>query len=491
MQQHGRRAESRPLPAGPRVAPSLTATRKALYSTINLGVGGVEFIVAVFLLKYYTDYTGLDAGLAGLALLLAKIFDALSDPVMGYISDHTRSRWGRRRPWFLVGVMPLSLSFIGLFSADPGWSEMQLFLWLLAMNVLFWSGTTVVMVPHAALASELTRTHQERISVMGWREGFMTLGLLVGGLVMFVLLERAVESATAVARAEGLTGSAIAEAARLARGEAHGTITTWFGLCVCTLGIVTFLGTRERAGRYTPPRDTLFGDFTDTFRSRPFLLYTFALVIGQLGDGMTASLALYTLEEWWGFDAPHPRFILLGYMTMAMLSIPWWMRIATHFDKAQTFATCTFMATAALLGMLLVPMIGLWWAYAMLYFAGLSLGGRMVVAMAIVPDIVDDDELRTHTRKDGAYFGMISLLRKLSRSLAMGLSGVGLAFFGYTSGVAEQSPEAVAGIRIMFCIVPAIASGLCAVILLRFPITRETHAATLDTLAERHAALDT
>jgi len=127
----------------------------------------------------------------------------------------------------------------------------------------------------------------------------------------------------------------------------------------------------------------------------------------------------------------------------------------------------------------------------MLYFAGLSLGGRMVVAMAIVPDIVDDDELRTHTRKDGAYFGMISLLRKLSRSLAMGLSGVGLAFFGYTSGVAEQSPEAVAGIRIMFCIVPAIASGLCAVILLRFPITRETHTATLDTLAERHAALDT
>jgi GPH family glycoside/pentoside/hexuronide:cation symporter len=484
MQERARPVEP---PADPLAAPTFTSTRKALYSAVNLGVGGFEYIVAVFLLKYYTDYTGLDAGLAGLALLLAKVFDAVSDPVMGYVSDHTKTRWGRRRPWFLIGAIPLSLSFIGMFSADPGWSEMQLFLWLLGMNILFWSGTTMVMVPHAAFASEVTRTHQERISVMGWREGFMALGLLVGGFLMFVLLERAVEGATAAATAEGLTGIDIAEAARLARGEAHGTITTWFGLCVCTLGIVTFLGTRERAGPYTPPRDSLFGDFADTLRSNPFRLYAYALVIGQIGDGLTASLALFTIEEWWGFGDPHPRFILVGYMAMAMLSIPLWMRIARHFDKAQTFACCTFLATGALVGMLLVPAIGLWWAYAMLYLAGFGLGGRMVVAMAIVPDIIDDDELRTHTRKDGAYFGMISLLRKLSRSLAMGFSGIGLAFFGYTSGVAEQSPEAIGGIRIMFCIVPAIASGICAVLLLWFPITRAKHAETLEALSERHA----
>ena len=486
MQERARLAEPPPSPADPLGAASLTPVRKALYSTVNLGVGGIEYIVAVFLLKYYTDHTGLDAGLAGLALLLAKVFDAVSDPVMGYVSDHTKTRWGRRRPWFLVGAIPLSISFIGMFSANPDWSELQLFLWLLATSILFWTGTTVVMVPHAAFASEMTRTHQERISIMGWREGFMAIGLLVGGFLMFVLLEGAVEDATAFASAEALTGTAVAEAVRLARGEAHGTITTWLGLCVCALAIVTFLGTRERAGPYTPPRDTLFGDFADTFRSKPFLLYTFALVIGQIGDGLTASLALFALEEWWGFEAPHPRFILIGYMAMAMLSIPLWMRIAGHFDKAQTFAACTFMATAALVGMLAVPAIGLWWAYAMLYLAGFGLGGRMVVAMAIVPDIIDDDELRTHTRKDGAYFGMISLLRKLSRSLAMGISGIGLGFFGYASGVSEQSPEAIRGIRLMFCIVPAIASGICGVMLLWFPINRAKHAATLEALAERH-----
>jgi GPH family glycoside/pentoside/hexuronide:cation symporter len=453
-----------------------------------LGVGGIEYIVAVFLLKYYTDYTGLDVKLAGIALLLGKTFDAVSDPIMGYVSDHTKTRWGRRRPWFLVGAFPLSLSFIGMFSANPAWSETQLFVWLLGMNILFWCGTTTVMVPHAAFASEMTRTHHERISVMGYREGFLALGLLSGGFVMFVLLEGAVDSTRAAATAAGLTEEGLAVTVRIARGQAHGTITTWFGLCTCALAAMTFFGTRERPGPHTPPRDTLFGDFADTFRSRPFLLFTFALVIGQIADGLTASLALFTVEEWWGFGDPHPRFLLIGYMTMALVSIPFWMRVARHFEKAHTFAFCTFMATAALVGMLFVPAIGLWWGYVCLYFAGTGLGGRMVVAMAMVPDIIDDDERRTHTRKDGAYFGMISLLRKLARSLAIGFSGVGLGLFGYVSGVSEQSPEAVRGIKIMFCVVPAVASGITATMLLWFPITRKRHEETLKVLHRRRLA---
>jgi GPH family glycoside/pentoside/hexuronide:cation symporter len=131
--------------------------------------------------------------------------------------------------------------------------------------------------------------------------------------------------------------------------------------------------------------------------------------------------------------------------------------------------------------------VGLWWAYATFYFAGISLGGRMVLAISIVPDIIDDDELRTRTRKDGAYFGMYSVLRKVSRSLAIGLSGVGLALFGYTSGVAAQSPEALRGIKVMFCVVPAAASGITALMLLFFPITRERHARTIAELRRRHA----
>jgi GPH family glycoside/pentoside/hexuronide:cation symporter len=466
----------------------LTTTRKALYATITLGVGALDYVVVVFLLKYYTDYTGLDAVLAGVALLLGKAFDAVSDPIMGYISDHTKSRWGRRRPWFFSGAIPLSLSFIGMFSANPEWSQTQLFFWLVATNIFFWSGNTMVMVPHAAFASEMTETHGERISIMGWREGFMALGLLAGGTAMFFLLENAVDRATLEAIASGLTGDAVAEAARIARGEAHGTITMWLGIYVCALAAVSFVGTRERSTPQTPPRDTLFGDFLDTLRSRPFRLFTFALIIGQVADGLTASLALFAIEEWWGFEGSHPRYIMIGYIAMATLSIPVWIRIAKHFEKAHILAVSTLVGAISLIGMLFVPYLGLSWAYLAFYFSGAGLGGRMVMGMAIVPDIIDDDEVRTHTRKDGAYFGMISLLRKLSRSLAIGFSGIGLGFFGYVSGVSGQAQEALQGIRIMFCIVPAVSCVITAVILLWFPITRVRHQAALEELRARRAA---
>jgi Na+/melibiose symporter-like transporter len=404
---------------------------------------------------------------------------------MGYISDRTRSRWGRRRPWFLAGSIPLALSFIGMFSARPEWSQTQLFVWLVATNILFWVGNTMVEVPHAAYGSEMTSTHAQRISLMGWRQGFGIIGLLLGGLVMFSLLEREVAAATAAAMASGLSGEALAEVARVARGEAHGTITSWIGVYVFAATLVAFLGTRERKGPHTPPRDTLFGDFGDALRSRPFRLYAIAAIIGQVADGLTATLALYAIEEWWGFGDPHAKYLLLGYMAMAAVSIPLWMRIGMHFEKAKVLAAGTFVATFALIGMVFVPQIGLWWAYVTLYFAGAGLGGRAVMAMAIMPDIIDDDELRTRTRKDGAYFGMFSLLRKLSRSLAIGLSGVGLGLFGYVSGTAQQDPETLRGILVMFCVVPIVFTVITGALFLLFPITRARHEKTLAQLSRR------
>jgi Na+/melibiose symporter-like transporter len=463
----------------------MTVLRRALYSSASLGIGSLDYIVAVFLLKYYTNYTGLDAMWAGVALLLGKAFDAVSDPIMGYVSDRTRSRWGRRRPWFLLGSIPLAISFMGMFSASPEWSQTQLFAWLVATNILFWVGSTMVEVPHAAYGSEMTSTHRERISLMGWRQGFAVLGLLLGGVLMFTVLEHAVDAAAAEATARGLRGESVAEIARIARGEAHGRISTWLGVYVVVVTVIAFLGTRERRGPHTPPRDTLFGDFGDTLRSRPFRVYVLAFIVGQIADGLTATLALFTIEEWWGLGDPHPKFILLGYMAMAALSIPVWMRIAVHFDKGRMLAAGTFMGSIGLLGMLFVPQIGLWWAYAIFYFAGVGMGVRTVLAMAIVPDIVDDDEVRTHTRKDGAYFGVLSLLRKLSRSLAIGLSGIGLGLFGYVSGAVQQGPEAQRGIIVMFCIVPIVFSIGAGVLFLLFPITRARHEQTLAELRRR------
>jgi len=463
----------------------ITPARMLLYSTSGFGIGCADFIVAVYLLKYYTDHVALSASLAGIALMIGKLLDGVSDPVMGFISDRTRTRWGRRRPWFLVGAAPLALSFIAMFSAEEGWDQLQLFLWLLSWNVLFWSAQTVINVPHAALAGEMVEGHDARNAIMGWREAMQQLGLLVGASAPLVVLNSMQAGAVDAALADGLGEQAAQAVGFAARGEAHGVMAWQFASLIFVGVLLAFLGTREPSRPRTPPRESIFGDFADTFRSPPFRLFIVIFLFEQIASGLSATLVLYTIRDWWQFSGPHEIFLIMAYLLSAVASIPLWVRAGRRLEKARIFAVGSFISAATLLGATLVPRYGLGLAYAGLMGAGVGVGARAVMAMSTMPDIIDDDELRTRTRKDGAYFGMWSLTRKLARALSIGGAGLGLSFWGYREGALAQPESAIQGIIWMFSIIPALAAVVCGLLFLKFPITRAIHESNLEALDRR------
>ncbi len=462
--------------------------RMALYAMSGFGLGCIDFIVAVYLLKYYTDHVALTATLAGLALMLGKLFDGASDPIMGFISDRTRTRWGRRRPWFLVGVAPFALSFIAMFSADGGWSQTELFFWLLSWNVVFWSAQTVIQVPHAALAGEMVEGHDERNAIMGWREAMSQVGLLVGATAPLLVLGSMQQCAVDAALAEGMGEEAARAAGMLARGEAHSTMAWQFAGLVFVGVFLSFIGTREPDRPRTPPRESIFGDFSDTLKSGPFRHFIFIFFFDQIASGLTATLVLYTIRDWWQFEGPHEMLLIMVFLLSALASIPFWVRLGQKLEKRTIFALGSFLSAAMLRGATLVPIFGLALAYAGLIGAGIGTGARAVMAMSTMPDIIDDDEERTHTRKDGAYFGMWSVLRKTTRALSIGAVGLGLAFWGYQEGAMVQPESAREGIKWMFSIIPGLASIACGLLFLRFPITRAMHVATIDELRRRRGA---
>ncbi len=468
----------------------LSSGRMILYSMSGFGVGCIDFVVGVYLLKYYTDHVALSASLAGLALMLGKLLDGVSDPVMGYISDRTRSRWGRRRPWFLVGMAPLALSFIAMFSADSEWSQMQLFLWLLSWNVLFWSAQTVINVPHAALAGEMVEGHEERNAIMGWREAMSQVGMLLGASAPLLVLGAMQQGAVDAALAEGMGEEAARAAGMVARGEAHTTMAWNFAGLVFVGVCLSFAGTREPDRPRTPPRESIFGDFSDTLKSKPFRLFILIFFFDQIASGLTATLVLYTIRDWWQFGGSHEMLLIMAFLLSALVSIPFWVRLGRSREKATIFAIGSFLSAGMLLGATLVPRFGLGVAYAGLMGAGIGMGARAVMAMSTMPDIIDDDELRTHTRKDGAYFGMWSLLRKLTRAMSIGAAGLGLGLWGYQEGAVVQPESAAAGIMWMFSIIPAIASAICGLLFLKFPLTRAMHKATIEELDRRRLAAD-
>jgi GPH family glycoside/pentoside/hexuronide:cation symporter len=466
----------------------ITPARMLLYSMSGFGIGCADFIVAVYLLKYYTDHVALSASLAGIALMIGKLLDGVSDPVMGFISDRTRTRWGRRRPWFMVGAAPFALSFIAMFSAEESWSQLQLFLWLLSWNVLFWSAQTVINVPHAALAGEMVEGHDERNAIMGWREAMQQLGLLVGASAPLLVLGSMQNAAVDAALASGLSEQAARAVGFAARGEAHGVMAWQFAGLVFVGVLLAFLGTREPSRPRTPPRESIFGDFADTFKSPPFRLFIVIFLFEQIASGLTATLVLYTIRDWWQFSGQHEIFLIMAYLLSAVASIPLWVRAGRRIEKARIFAIGSFISAATLLGATLVPLYGLGLAYVGLIGSGFGVGARAVMAMSTMPDIIDDDEVRTHTRKDGAYFGMWSLTRKLARALSIGAAGLGLGLWGYQEGALEQSESAIRGIMWMFSIIPAVAATVCGFLFLRFPITRAIHQSTLEELEHRRAS---
>jgi GPH family glycoside/pentoside/hexuronide:cation symporter len=466
----------------------ITPARMLLYSMSGFGIGCADFIVAVYLLKYYTDHVALSASLAGIALMIGKLIDGVSDPVMGFVSDRTKTRWGRRRPWFLVGAAPFALSFIAMFSAVEGWSQLQLFLWLLSWNVLFWSAQTVINVPHAALAGEMVERHDERNAIMGWREAMQQLGLLVGASAPLLVLNSLQGSAVESALASGMSEGAARAVGFVARGEAHGTMAWQFASLVFVGVLLAFFGTREPRRPRTPPRESIFGDFADTLKSPPFRLFIVIFLFEQIVSGLSATLVLYTIRDWWGFTGRHEMLLIMAYLLSAVASIPLWVRLGRGMEKARIFAIGSFISAATLLGATLVPLYGMGLAYAGLIGAGVGMGGRSVMAMSTMPDIIDDDEWRTRTRKDGAYFGMWSLTRKLARALSIGAAGLGLSFWGYQEGALEQPESAIRGIVWMFSIIPALAAAVCGLLFLRFPITRAVHESTLRELDRRRAS---
>ena len=169
-------------------AASVTAAPRVPLSThLNYSFGMMAPSALVvfsrsFLLFFYSQVVGLDAWLAGIALTIGRVWDAISDPLMGAISDRTRSRWGRRRPYIIFGALPLALSYVALWVPPIGWSQMELFVYLVATDILFNTLVTIVTIPYTSLGAELSTDYHERTRVTAIRMLFYQVGWFIGAV---------------------------------------------------------------------------------------------------------------------------------------------------------------------------------------------------------------------------------------------------------------------------------------------------------------------
>ena len=453
------------------------------------GLGSIAYGVkdngfSTFLLLYYNQVLGMDAKLVGAALGLALVLDAFADPVIGHLSDRTYTRWGRRLPWLYIAPIPLALVWYFMWSAATP-SFWALVLTAMAVRTL----VSCCEVPSVALVPELTRDYDERSRLMrfrylfGWGGGLLIMMLAYSVFLSDGLLER-----------EGYLQYGLAGAVMMA-----GAV------------IVSALGQHRVVAQLPAHRPqpqsvrAAFGEITECLTHPAFLVLLAAGALTYTSQGLTFSIANYLYLFIWRMDATTLQFG--AWSVNALKFYPFFL----FFSVVTTFFTVGGMhrrwgkrataATTAVLGMVfwVVPFIlrhfDLWWTEGSLastvwlfgfIFASNWLSVSAVISGAsMVADVVEASEEQTGRRSEGTFFAGNFFMQKCATGLGIVVTGLLVDLSGMPAKAVpgQVAPEVIDRLALGYTLIVAVFAILIALILRRFPITREDHATRVAALA--------
>ncbi|QDU70519.1 MFS transporter [Mucisphaera calidilacus] len=454
--------------------PSITKPedRVPLIQKLAYGAGGPIDVwsVWIFLSLVYPIFNmelKMDPLMIGVILLVFRLWDAVSDPIMGYISDNTRTRWGRRRPYLVVGAFLVGLTYPLMWWAPRSFGEQELFWWLIITGIFFYTCFTFYNMPYQSLLLEMTPDYNERTRVTGVRAIVSKFAGLGVGWAWW-LTQRDVFR-------DPVTGEVDAV-------EAMRVISIGIGLMILVLGILPGLLVKERYYEHGFTRQqkkvSLWRSLSETLSNVPFLILMAIATLYMLGLTVVDALGKYiaTYYVLGGDKAEASTWDGLGgtitFIT-GLVSIPVFTSIASRIGKNKALGIALGLVTlgTASSWFFYIPDQPMWM---MLYYftRGTGTGAIWLLIPSIQADVVDHDELQTGERREGAFASIFSWTLKLGLSLAYGLSGPILAMTGFDIELESNQAEGVMlNLRLAFCLVPTIAMLVTAYLLYIFPLT--------------------
>ncbi len=404
------------------------------YAVGDIYGGGSFLIVGLLILVFLTDVEGLSGTLAGLIILIGKVWDAITDPFMGVLSDRTRSRFGRRRVYFLFGSIPVLLSWIMLWYSFGITGDTIKFIYYTIAYIFFSTAFTIVMVPYNAILAEMTTDYNKRSSFTGVRLGFSGAAAIICAIV------------------PGLITGAFPEDPK----KGYLTMAIIFAIIFATAWIFVYRGTWEN---HRPASEESFTwkAWISVFKNRSFRKYIRIFVASQMAIDITMALAVYFLNV--NIRKEHlfvPTMAAILGVQLIFIGVFSVVAQKTNKKVPAIIGSITWIV-ASLILLLFTPRTPDLAIIAVCALIGIGAAGCNFISWSILPDISDVDELMTGKRREGLYSGVSTFLRKMAGGLAVGGIGPLLDLFHYskqavTSG--QIDPLTDLGIKLMFCIVP-------------------------------------
>ncbi len=437
---------------------------KLLYGAGDLTNSLLLTIISVYFAIYLTDVVGIDPGLAALAVFMGRSMDWINDPIIGHLSDRTRSRWGRRRPFILFGLGPLAAAFVLMFWVPPFESQLTLAIYYGLVYMLFDTAATVVYMPYFALTPELTLDYDERTALNTARMLFS----IVGGLIAFTV-----------------PGMIIGAAADPRAG--HLTMALIFGVVGVLPLLLTFFGTRERPEFQAQAQPTLRESLAAMRGNRPFQFGLGMFLLTWTVIDLLMAVLLYFITYWLRLG-DSSELIMGSVFVSAAVFLPLWAWVAGRLDKKTAYVIGMGFFAAVLIALIFVqPGAPLALIFGITTLAGVGVAAAHVIPWSILPDAVEWDELRTGRRHEGAFYSLVTLAQKIASSVAIPLALTLLDATGYVPNASNQPVSALWAIRALVGVIPAVLILGGILFALNYPLDRAAHAAIRQQLAERRA----
>jgi GPH family glycoside/pentoside/hexuronide:cation symporter len=494
---------------------------KVLYGAGDTGFSLVYTVLDVYLLFFLVTVVKLRPAYAAAAIFFGRTWDWINDPLVGLLTDRTRSRWGRRRPYLLFGPVPFGLAFVLLWWVPPINSQLGLAVYYGLAYCLFDALATLVSVPYLALTPELTPDYDERTSLNMYRMGFS----IVAGLLGFAAPELAALGVFPNLKAGYLWTAAFfallsvtplwgvfavarerpqyvrqARALASAEGGVMAEVLGWVrGRWPAAAGLVFYLVTWTAVFYVMPrlrgsiaPGQANWRDFvfyagfllpmalivTRVFRrNRPFLFSIGIFLATWTTIAVIQAILPFFITYWLHREGQMTEIMAILFVS-ALLWLPFWNWFSRRFSKRSAYVVGMASLILVLLGIAALPSSVPFGAVALLAaLGGVGVSTAHIIPNSIIPDAIEWEELRTGRRQEGVFYSLVSLMTKVASSVAVPWAALVLALSGFDEALGLAQPSsALSAMRLLVGLGPGVLMIAGIVLAALYPLSRERHA---------------
>ncbi len=438
--------------------------RKLLYGAGDLGFSMNNSIITAFFSVFMVTVVGMPPGLVAIIFIVGRSWDFVNDPIIGHLSDRTRTRWGRRRPFLLFGAIPFGLSFVLLW-LGPDFNQTGLIIYYSLAYIVYEFMATTVYMPYFALTPEMTDDYDERTKITSFRMMFNIIGSLTAYILPLLIIGGDWTKATK----QGVLVMALVAAAIAA---------------IPIFGV--FFGTKERKEFQKETLPKFLPSLKAAFKNRPFvfgaMMYLFTWMTIVVVESNLQFFIIHILDR-----QTQSMIIMVSIFVTAIFALPLWNWVSKHWNKRYAYiGGVAFWAVVMMVLIFMTPQTPFWLILILCIMAGIGVSAAQVLPWAIIPDAIEWEEFHTGERNEGVFYSLITLLGKVGMAIAQPVSLFILQIMNFQEGQGVVQPQsALLGVRLVMGPLPALLlfSGIMMAVF--YPLTRKQHQEMVEALRTR------